>query len=218
MPPLLEVKNLTKSFTYKKGIFKKERFYVFKNLNFSVEFKSIFGIAGKTGAGKSTLAKIIAGLLPFDEGDVNWNPDFIKNIKKDVKYIPQNPLASLNPRLKIKELLTEPLRVWYKNQKSEWTDIMKKSLEKVNLPLEILDSYPFQLSGGQRQRVCLALALECDPKVLICDEIISFLDLNLQVQILKLLKNLNETFNLTIILISHNIQILNSFCDKIFSL
>jgi len=179
-------------------------------------------IVGESGSGKTTLGKIIAGIIKFDSGEIylgNYRyTELYKNNKKyiyeHVQMIFQDPYSSLNPRKTIRKILERPFKVHGKpvNEK-----ILKELLEMVGLspPNAFLDKFPSQLSGGQRQRVVIARALALHPEIIVADEPVSMLDATVKIQILKLLEDLHKDYNITIIMISHEIPLVVSFCDRV---
>ncbi|MBN2483087.1 MAG: ABC transporter ATP-binding protein [Candidatus Omnitrophica bacterium] len=200
------------------------------NVTFSVKEKEIFGIVGESGSGKSTLAFALLGLLPenavgagqifFEEKDIFSLPESrMREIRgRQLGVIFQEPASSFNPVLSIgyqfRELLIHKMQVQDAAQRRE---IMLSYLKEVGLkdPLRILDSYPHQLSGGQLQRVAIAYALSLKPKVLIADEPTSSLDVTVESQIINLFSYLRDKFNVTIIFITHNLDLVGVLCDRV---
>ncbi len=187
-----------------------------RGVNLELEERGVYGLVGKTGSGKTTLGKILCGLLSYDEGEVIWNPQFIK-ARTQVQMIFQNAYASFNPLWSMKESLFEALRNSRINFREGLEDKILPLMREMNLSQGLLKSFPSQLSGGQLQRFCILRALLLEPKVLVCDEIVSALDLESQVLILGILRELNKK-NLTIIFISHDLRVVYNLCDEIFFL
>lgn len=236
MPPILEVRNLRKYFPIERGIFQRTRGFVkaIDGISFEVKKAATLGIVGKSGSGKSTLAKLLLKLILPTGGQIIYNPQEITNFRKDVQIIFQNPYQSLSPKMRIKDILTEPLLIHHlapleipKHQekkgrfltgradKAETINRILSILESVGLNEDILKRLPIEFSGGQRQRICLARSLILEPKFLILDEPISSLDLTRQVEILDLLKRLKEKFHLTYLFITHNLGLLKQISDSI---
>ena len=214
---ILEAKEITKEFKTEKGMFlsKVERTLALDNVSFILQEFTTLGIVGESGSGKTTLAKILLGLIPATSGQVKFNTTYIKNFHKDVQIIFQNPFNSLDPKMRIKDALYEPLVIHSICPRQSRRDKAKEMLEAVGLDETALDRYPAQFSGGQRQRICIARALACEPKVLVLDEPISSLDLTIQAKLLDLFQQLKHRFNLTYIFISHNLSVIKYIADSV---
>ncbi|MFH1338882.1 MAG: dipeptide/oligopeptide/nickel ABC transporter ATP-binding protein [Candidatus Omnitrophota bacterium] len=217
MSLIVEVKNLKKYFPIERGIFLKTRGLVkaIDGISFSVEKGTTLGVAGRSGSGKTTLAKLLAKLILPTSGEILYSPSEIVNFSKDVQIIFQNPYQSLNPRMRIRDILAEPLIIHRIVRKAGLDDRISQILKSVGLNKDVLGRLPIEFSGGQRQRICLARSLILKPKFLILDEPISSLDLTLQVEILDLLKSLKKRFSLTYIFITHNLALLREMSDTI---
>ena len=182
------------------------------------------GLVGESGCGKSTLGRSILRLIEPTSGGVNFeNTDLRKlnkrdmqNMRRDIQIIFQDPFSSLNPRLTIGDSLMEPLQVHqlYDNNTKRKKRVLEL-LEKVNLPPEYFNRYPHEFSGGQRQRIVIARALALKPKFIICDESVSALDVSVQAQVLNLIRELQQEFNLTYIFISHDLSVIKHISDRI---
>jgi len=202
---------------------KKEKYYALKDIDFFWEEGVDVGIVGETGSGKSTLGKVLIGILPLDKGSVFFNGKNIKEFSKSeekqfrkmVQMVFQNPTASLNPLHKVKEILKEPLKI-HKIKKSDWDKKIYLILEKVKLLKENLESFPNELSGGQRQRVLIARSLILEPEFLILDEPLSALDLSIQAEIINLLKELKNGLKISYLLISHDLDVVSFLCDYVY--
>ena len=180
------------------------------------------GIAGESGCGKSTLAKVMAGLLPPDGGTVSYrnmplsdlSGDNRANFRRSTQMIFQDPFSSLNPRMRIGDSISEPLKIagmTATRQREEVARIMNT----VGLDAELLNRFPDEFSGGQRQRIGIARALAASPEILIADEPVSSLDISIQAQIINLLMQMKIDFNLSMMIISHNLMVLRHVCDRI---
>lgn len=180
------------------------------------------GIAGESGCGKSTLGKIIAGLLPADEGDVLFRGKNIttlgkeerKEFRQSTQMIFQDPFSSLNPRMRVGEIIREPL-VLAGKPNAEQDSLLKELMMTVGLSADMAERFPDEFSGGQRQRIGIARALAASPRLLIADEPVSALDISIQAQIINLLQEMKQDFELSLILISHNLSVLHHLCDRI---
>lgn len=183
----------------------------------------IYALAGESGCGKSTLAKGITKLVKPKDGDILYQGESIynqNNLSKklyptNVQMVFQNPYSSLNPKMKIEEILKEPLDINTKYTKKEKDEIIKEILTDVGLQDSILKLYPHEFSGGQRQRIAIARALVLKPKLLIADEPVSALDASIQAQIINLLKELRLKKDLTILFISHDMNVIKYLADRV---
>jgi peptide/nickel transport system ATP-binding protein len=180
----------------------------------------ILAIVGESGCGKTTLAKILLGLLQQDSGTVELCGSKIEQIPrlelaKIVQPIFQDPYSSLNPRKSIGSIITLPMRVQGEKNSDVWMKKALQTMDLVGLPSRMFDQYPNQLSGGQRQRVAIARALINSPKIVICDEPTSALDVSVQSQILNLLNDLREELNLTYVIISHNLAVVEHMATQV---
>lgn len=222
---LLEIKNLNVTYQTKKGLVGKiQTVHAVNNVSLDIQKGEILAIAGESGCGKSTLAKAIMKLVQSDSGEILLNGENVLNLKhnKDLKkfyqkvqMIFQNPYSSLNPKMKIGEILKEPLIINTDLKKEEITKIVKEKVEKVGLDKSALNLYPHEFSGGQRQRIAIARSLILNPEFIIADEPVSALDVSIQAQIINLLKQLKEDFNLTFLFISHDLSVIKYLSDRI---
>jgi len=214
---ILEAKNITKYFSLERGFFKQEAGQVcaLDGVSFCVDEFSTLGIVGESGSGKTTLAKIILRLIPATKGEVRFNERKIANFRKDVQIIFQNPYNSLDPKMRIVDMLTEPFSIHRIVSGKFFKDRALELLVMVGLDESALNRYPIEFSGGQRQRICIARALASEPKFIVLDEPISSLDLTVQAQMLDLFSKLKEKFKLTYIFISHNLAVIRHLADKI---
>ena len=222
--PILTVKNLNVFYPLPKTkLFKKEFFHAVKDVNFSIPTNSTIGLVGESGSGKSTLGKAIAGLIAY-EGSVEYqgnvtgdlNPKQSKALKKDIQIIFQDPYGSLSPRMTIGEIVGEGLDVHFSLTSKEKEERIAECLKAVEINPDNRFKYPHEFSGGQRQRVAIARSLILNPAFMILDEPTSALDRSIQIQVIELLKNLQEKFQLTFLFISHDLKVVRSMSDFIF--
>lgn len=181
---------------------------VLHDVTFDVRHGEILGLVGESGTGKSTLARTILGMVKPDRGEVI-------HYTKRPQMIFQDPYSSLNPAYPVSWALEEPLRIFGKYGPQERKRRVREMLERVELPEECLEAKPDELSGGQRQRVSIAAALIQRPRFLIADEPVSALDVTIQAQILKLLKNLRDELDLSYLFISHDLNVVYQLCDRV---
>ena len=221
--PILEIKNIRKSYSDKSFFGKRKKYQVLNNITFSLYPGEILGLVGESGCGKSTLAKTIVCLDIPDSGEIilkgsKVNPKHknqVRNLRKDVQFIFQDPYAALHPSKTVGNCIHEVLSVHYSNNKIKNHQRIIDLLSKVGLTEEYINRYPHELSGGQRQRVIIARALAVDPKVLICDESVAALDISVQAQVLNLLNDLKKNLGLSYLFISHDLSIVKHMSDRI---
>jgi len=191
------------------GRFRKGTYHeVLHDVTFDVRHGEILGLVGESGTGKSTLARTILGMVQPDKGSVT-------HYTKRPQMIFQDPFSSLNPAYTVEWILEEPLRIYGKYVAAERKRRVRDTLARVELPEECLKSKPSELSGGQRQRVSIATALIQRPKFIIADEPVSALDVTIQAQILKLLKQLRSELDLSYLFISHDLNVVYQLCDRV---
>ena len=222
MEILLETKNLSIEYkSIKEG--QDSSLIAVNNVSLKILRGEIYALAGESGCGKSTLAKSIVKLLKPQKGDIvfdgksvlNHTKEEQKAYPKEVQMVFQNPYSSLNPKMKIGDILKEPLDINTKLSKEEKEDRIIEVLSDVGLQASCLNLYPHEFSGGQRQRIAIARALILKPKLLIADEPVSALDASIQAQIINLLKELQQKHDLTILFISHDMNVIKYLADRV---
>ncbi|MCM3739437.1 dipeptide ABC transporter ATP-binding protein [Oceanobacillus luteolus] len=222
---LIHVKNVKKYFPIKGGVLKRTIGHVkaVDDVSFSINKGETLGIVGESGSGKSTLGRVMLRLLDPTEGSIHFNGIDISHLKRreirphrrDMQIVFQDPFASLNSKMSVAELVEEPLLVQTKLTKSERRAKAIEMIEQVGLRAKDRLKYPHEFSGGQRQRISIARALITRPKFVICDEPVSALDVSIQAQVLNLMKDLQEEFNLTYLFIAHDLSVVKHISDRI---
>ncbi|WP_217529388.1 dipeptide ABC transporter ATP-binding protein [Vibrio metschnikovii] len=225
--PLLNVEQVNLRFVTKDSLFASRREYVqaSNNVSFQVHEGETFGLVGESGSGKSTIARVIAGLYQPNEGRVTFEGIDLtalksekqrRPIRRQMQMVFQNPYTSMNPRMKVMDIIAEPIRFHHlTDNESQTRQIVHDLLEYVGLGRMAGVKYPHEFSGGQRQRISIARALATRPRLLICDEPTSALDVSVQAQILNLLKDLQQELNLTMLFISHDLPVIRQMCDRV---
>jgi len=228
---MLEVKNIYKKFNLEAGLFAKfgKFVYAVNGVSFSVNSNESFGLVGESGCGKTTIAKILVKIYKEDSGSILYKTndneviDYsditnneLKKIKSKIKYIFQDPAKSLNPKMNILEILTDGYKYspFYENSKIAKEQALN-IMELVGLSGDDLYRRPSDFSGGQRQRISIARALIMKPELLICDEIVSALDVSIQSQIINLLIDIKSKKSLSFLFIAHDLTVVSYFCDVI---
>ncbi|HLS35001.1 MAG TPA: dipeptide ABC transporter ATP-binding protein [Bacillota bacterium] len=223
--PILIVNNLKKYFDIYEGVFGRKvgEIKAVDNVSFSVKRGEILGIVGESGCGKSTTGKAILRLIEPTSGEVIFEEQDISELKesqmrrlrRDIQIIFQDPYASLNPRHTIEKIVGEPLLIHGMKSSQERKVRVQELLEVVGLNESHALRYPHQFSGGQRQRIGIARALANNPKLIICDEPVSALDVSVQAQILNLMQQLRDEFHLTYIFIAHDLSVVKHISDRV---
>ncbi|TYA52277.1 ABC transporter ATP-binding protein [Formosa maritima] len=224
-PPLLEVINLDKTYISKSGWFSKpETFKAVNHVNFKLFEGETLGLVGESGCGKSTLANAILQLDKATSGSIVYqgtdttklSKKEVRKLRKDIQIIFQDPYASLNPRIPVGNVIMEPMKVHgIGNSDKERKEFVLELLQNVGLDETFFNRYPHEFSGGQRQRIGIARAISLEPKLIICDESVSALDISVQAQVLNLLNELKENFGFTYIFISHDLAVVKYMSDQL---
>ncbi|MBE6012575.1 ABC transporter ATP-binding protein [Anaeropeptidivorans aminofermentans] len=219
MAPLLEVKDLKKYFKTPNG-----NLHAVDGVSFSLEKGKTLGVVGESGCGKSTLGRVILHLLEptggqifFDGKDItSLHKAGLKEMRKDMQMIFQDPYSSINPRMKVSEIIGEPMDIYKScSSKDERDQMVRQLMDTVGLAERVADSYPHELDGGRRQRIGIARSLALNPRFIVCDEPVSALDVSIQAQILNLMQDLQKERDLTYIFITHNLSVVKHISDDI---
>ncbi len=223
---LLEVKNLKKYFNLRSG-FLAQRYLgsvkAIDDISFYINKGETFGLVGESGCGKSTTARVILRLTEPTSGDAYYNGQNIFKlnskemfkVRREIQIIFQDPYASLSPRMTVGEIIGEPLEIHKIGDKKTRIKRVKELLKVVGLNPEHINRYPHEFSGGQRQRVGIARALALTPKLILCDEPVSALDVSVQAQILNLMTNLQKEFSLTYLFIAHDLSVVKHISNRV---
>ena len=222
---ILQANNLVKTYNQRSGRFGfgSTQIKALDDVSIALKAGSTLAVVGESGSGKSTLARCLLQLHPFDSGEVIFagqdlaklDKEALRSQRKDLQMVFQDPFASLNPRMKVGEIVTEGLLIHGLGSKLEQQEKVLKMLTRVGLTADDMQKYPHQFSGGQRQRIGIARALVLEPKVVVCDEPVSALDVSVQAQILLLLKELQQEMHLSYVFISHDLRVVRHIADEI---
>jgi peptide/nickel transport system ATP-binding protein len=223
--PLLELEHVTKHFPVREGILQREtgQVHAVDDVTLNIVRGETLGLVGESGCGKSTLGRTIVRLLEPTSGQIRFDGRDISKLgrralrplRRELQMVFQDPYASLNPRKRVGTIIGDPLRIHGVGSRSERKTQVQELLETVGLSPEHYNRYPHEFSGGQRQRIGVARALALSPKLIVCDEPVSALDVSIQAQVLNLLRNLQKDFNLTYVFISHDLSVIRQIADRI---
>jgi len=222
---LLEVLNLKKYFPVKKGVFSRVKGLVraVDGVSFSIDEGETLGLVGESGCGKTTVGRSILRLIEPSSGQVIFNgqnllglvPEKLRQARASLQIIFQDPFSSLNPRMSVGQIIAEPIRNYTPASRGEIRDRLASLMESVGLRPEQARRYPHEFSGGQRQRIGIARALALNPRLIICDEPVSALDVSIQAQVINLLVHLQEKMNLSYLFISHDLRIVEHISNRV---
>lgn len=222
--PLLEARGLTKRFAAPSGLFGPRRqVHAVEDVSFSIRKGEVLGLVGESGSGKTTVGRMVMGLIPptagrilIEEQDIaDLSPARMLPWRRRIQMVFQDPFASLNPRRRVGELIAEGMEIHRLGDRAARKAEVARLLDLVGLPTDSAQRFPHEFSGGQRQRIGIARALAVRPDLLVADEPVSALDVSVQAQVLNLLQDLRERLNLTILFISHDLAVVEHFCDRV---
>jgi len=228
--PLLSVRDISVSFTRTRGIppfSSKKTLTAVKDVSFDLHEGKTVGVVGESGSGKSTLGRAVMQLVSPNKGDILWRGQTYKKsqdedplvLKRDMQMIFQDPLAALDPRMSVGDQVDEPLRTHQPNlNRDQRQAAVREILSRVGIRPELAGRYPHEFSGGQAQRIAIARALVLRPRLIVCDEPVSSLDVSIQAQIINLLTELQEEFGLAFLFISHDLAVVRRICDRVLVL
>ena len=217
--PLIETVHLKKYFDTGSGLL-----HAIDDVNLAIQPRKTLGVVGESGCGKSTLGRTILRLTPATEGKIlyngkdilTYNPHQLRQLRREMQIIFQDPYSSLNPRMTVSELIAEPLVVnKVMKNRNQLKERVKELMETVGLAARLENAYPHELDGGRRQRIGVARALSVNPKFIVCDEPVSALDVSIQAQILNLLMDLQDDMGLTYMFITHDLSVVRHISDEI---
>ena len=223
--PLVEIKHVKKYFPIRKGVLQREvaRVHAVDDVSFAVQAGETLGLVGESGCGKSTLGRTIVRLLEPTAGEISFEGQRIEDygarqlrpLRRQMQMVFQDPYASLNPRKRVGTIISDPMKIHGLGDKRERKVRVEELLETVGLSPEHYNRFPHEFSGGQRQRIGIARALALQPKLIVADEPVSALDVSIQSQMLNLLEDLQNEFNLTYIFIAHDLGVVRHVSDRI---
>lgn len=226
---ILEVKGLRKYFPIKQGFFRRTVGYVkaVDGVSFAINEGETVGLVGESGCGKSTIGRCLVRLLDSTEGEINFlyedrmldlaqvSVAEMNRIRREIQIVFQDPYSSLDPRMNVADIIAEPLVVQRIGKRKEHMWRVEELMERVGLQAYQMNRYPHEFSGGQRQRIGIARALALNPRLIVCDEPVSALDVSVQAQIINLLEELQEELNLTYLFIAHDLSVVEHMSDRV---
>lgn len=220
---LVEVKNLKKYYPVSNGFGKKKTARALDDVSFEIKRGETLGLVGESGCGKTTVGRCLLKLTETSGGEIWFDGQNITDysekrmhpLRSQMQIIFQDPFGCLDPRKTVFELIAAPLRVHGMHNKAELTDTVKRLMNEVGLREDYMDRYPHEFSGGQRQRIGIARAIAIHPKLVVCDEPVSALDVSVQAQVVNLIRRLQREYGLTYLFISHDLRVVKHLCDRI---
>jgi oligopeptide transport system ATP-binding protein len=222
---LLEVNNLKKYFPIRGGILAKVvgQVKAVDGISFAMKPGEILGLVGESGCGKTTAGRVILGLMPptggevlFDGTDIfSLSREHLRKARRHMQIIFQDPYASLNPRMTVENIISEPLYIHFGMDRTKQRDRVAELLQTVGLSPDYMKRYPHEFSGGQRQRIGIARALSLDPKLIVCDEAVSALDVSIQAQVINLLEDLQSQFGFAYLFIAHDLSVIKHISSRV---
>lgn len=218
---MLEVSHLSK--TYTSGLFGNKKVDAVKDVSFKINEGEIFGLIGESGSGKTTLTRMIGGFLKSSSGEITFEgKNLIKagarewhELRRQIQFVFQHPQMTFHPRRDIYFACAEPIRLYHLDRHITEKEMVRHMLRRVGIPEDQWHKYPHEISGGQAQRIAIARALSLNPKLLICDEPTSMLDVSVQAQILRLLLRANEKYHVAMLFISHDLDVIRAVCGRV---
>jgi len=219
---LIEIEGMKKWFPIKSGMLTAVKSHVraVDGVDLQIKRGETLGIVGESGCGKTTLGRVLLGLIPSTAGSVRYDGENIRNmtnkdLRRRLQIVFQDPGGSMNPRMSVRSIVGEPLQVNGMAEGIELTQKVAELLDSVGLKREHMNRFPHEFSGGQKQRIALARALSLDPEFILLDEPTSALDVSVQAQVLNLLEEIQERHGLTFVFITHALNVVNHICDRV---
>ncbi len=218
---MLEISHLSK--TYTSGLLGNKRVEAVKDVSFQVNAGEIFGLIGESGSGKTTLTRMIGGFLKPSSGEIFFEGKNLVRangrewhaLRREIQFVFQHPQMTFHPRRDIYFACAEPIRLYHLDRHMSEKEMIRHMLGRVGIPEDQWHKYPHEISGGQAQRISIARALSLNPKLLVCDEPTSMLDVSVQAQILRLLLRANEKYHVAMLFISHDLDVIRAVCQRV---